>query len=181
MPPYLPDLRYLDLTSEEKTLFGQFRNHSLSGAIVKNTGFPDNADILNLDPQSPYGLYHLPGGPEFAPIGIPGHHYAYYATIDGRPIDEAGVKKYILTKVGQLIKLFGFKPLKTKASFAAFSYHSPYQMHVTADAIKNGFYRKLVALQGKKRTWWTGATFVTHDSSRIWNYTECQVIPHLLR
>jgi hypothetical protein len=43
---------------------------------------------------------------------------------------------------------------------------------VPTGAIKAGFYRKLYALQGRNRTFYTGAAFHTHDSSLLWQFTE---------
>jgi hypothetical protein len=56
--------------------------------------------------------------------------------------------------------------------FAVSSNHRPFELSVDADAVKDGFYRDLYSLQGKKRTWWTGAAWHTHDSSLIWRFTE---------
>ena len=44
-----------------------------------------------------------------------------------------------------------------------------------------GFYDDLYALQGYRSTWYTGAAFHVHDSSRLWNFTETTVLPGLLK
>lgn len=56
--------------------------------------------------------------------------------------------------------------------YAIFSSHTPYELYVSTKEIAGGFYNRLFALQGRKNTYWTGAAFVTHDSTLIWQYTE---------
>lgn len=58
------------------------------------------------------------------------------------------------------------------AYFAASAVHADFEMSVGAEAIRNGFYRELYGLQGKRNTWYTGATWHAHDSSLIWRFTE---------
>jgi len=56
--------------------------------------------------------------------------------------------------------------------YAIFSSHTPYELYVSPSAIAGGFYNQLLALQGKRNMYWSGAAFVTHDSTDIWQYTE---------
>jgi hypothetical protein len=62
----------------------------------------------------------------------------------------------------------------------AFSNHSPYWLMVGAEATKAGFYQKMYALQGKRNTFWTGATWRAQDSSASWKYTKDIVLPALI-
>nr|BFF21828.1 hypothetical protein GCM10025730_53490 [Promicromonospora thailandica] len=43
---------------------------------------------------------------------------------------------------------------------------------MSAEAVRAGFYRRLGSLQGRNRTFYSGAAFHTHDSSLIWQFTE---------
>jgi len=79
------------------------------------------------------------------------------------------------------VKAAGFPPAPGPASFAAFSDHSPFEVAVSTDAIKGGFYQQVNALQGKHQTWWTGAAWQTEDSSLIWNFTEYNILPQLVK
>jgi hypothetical protein len=60
----------------------------------------------------------------------------------------------------------------TTPEFAVFASHSPFELTVPAGAIEAGFYQKLYSLQGRHRTFFTGAAFHTHDSSLLWQFTE---------
>jgi hypothetical protein len=90
------------------------------------------------------------------------------------------VKKDILQKTSKLVKAFEFPPVNGTPEFVGFNNHSPYELTVSTDAISNGFYDKLNALQGKRNTWYTGATWQEHDSSLIWNWTEYTLLPRML-
>ena len=53
-----------------------------------------------------------------------------------------------------------------------FANHSPYEVYVSAEEIAKGFYNRLFALQGERKTYWTGAAWVTHSSAAIWDFTD---------
>jgi hypothetical protein len=57
------------------------------------------------------------------------------------------------------------------ANIVAFNSHSPYELTVSPKEIKAGFYKDLYALQGYQNTWWSGAAFLAHDSSGLWQFT----------
>jgi hypothetical protein len=63
--------------------------------------------------------------------------------------------------------------------FVEFNNHSPFELTVSSEAIKGGFYGQLNKLQGERSTWWTGATWQAQDSSQIWNWTEINILPKL--
>ena len=59
----------------------------------------------------------------------------------------------------------------TTPEFAAYNSHTPYELRVSADAIAEGFYKNLTALQGQRHTYYTGAAFNKHDSGDLWAFT----------
>jgi hypothetical protein len=69
--------------------------------------------------------------------------------------------------------------LQVEPEFVTFSNHSPYNMMVGGEATRNGFYKQLYALQGKRNTFWTGAAWRAHDSSSSWAFTSRSVLPAL--
>jgi hypothetical protein len=60
-----------------------------------------------------------------------------------------------------------------------FNSHQPFWLTVPPAKIASGFYNELNALQGKRNTWWTGATFVAHDSTQIWDWSHNTLLPGL--
>jgi len=54
------------------------------------------------------------------------------------------------------------------------------QLHVSAEAVKAGFYKDLYALQGQYGTYWTGNAWASDYSPLLWAFTETRVLPGLL-
>jgi hypothetical protein len=172
IPPKVDNLFGFDLDATELSLFGQFGNSAYYTGVLRNTGIPDNLSLNNTGTNTPYHLPPLPGVYSISPTGIPGLHSVKY----GSPVQlsETQVKANILADIKRL-RAAGSIPATTVPStpeFAVFASHSPFELTVPTGAIKSGFYRKLYALQGRNRTFYTGAAFHTHDSSLLWQFTE---------
>ncbi len=168
IPPKVDNLTGFDLDATELSLFGQFRNSAYYTGVLRNTGIPDNLSVNNIGQDTPYRLPVLPGVYSISPTGIPGLHSVKY----GSPVQlsETQVKADILAAVRRL-GTAGTIPTTTP-EFAVFASHSPFELTVPVSAVRSGFYRKLSALQGRNRTFYTGAAFHTHDSSLLWQFTE---------
>jgi len=54
----------------------------------------------------------------------------------------------------------------------AFKGHNPFELTVGPGDIAAGFYRELSALQGRRRTFHTGAALHSQDSSLLWRFSE---------
>jgi hypothetical protein len=87
-------------------------------------------------------------------------------------LSETQVKADILTDIKRLRSAGSIPPASSSPEFAVFASHSPFELTVPTGAIRSGFYKKLYALQGRNRTYYTGAAFHTHDSSLLWQFTE---------
>jgi hypothetical protein len=168
IPPKLYNLGGFDLDGTELSLFGQFGNSAYYTGVLRHSGIPDNMAVTNIGADTPYHLPALPGVYSISPTGIPGLHNVKY----GSPtqLSDAQVKADIVASVKRL-RTAGTLPTTTP-EFAAFASHSPFELTVPTNAIKAGFYRNLYALQGRNRTYYTGAAFHTHDSSLLWQFTE---------
>jgi hypothetical protein len=170
VPPKVDNLVGFDLDATELSLFRQFGNSAYYTGVLRNTGIPDNLSVTNLGQDTPYRLPVLPGVYAISPTGIPGLHSVKY----GSPVSlsETTVKADILAAV-QRLRAAGTIPASTATpEFAVFASHSPFELTVPVSAVRSGFYRKLSALQGRNRTFYTGAAFHTHDSSLLWQFTE---------
>jgi hypothetical protein len=168
IPPKLDNLFGFDLDTTEASLFAQFGNSAYYTGLLRNTGIPDNVSVNNIGDGTPYNLPSLPGVYSISPTGIPGLHSVKYGS--PRQLSETQVKADILAGVKRL-RTAGTIPTRTP-EFAVFASHSPFELTVSPTAIRNGFYRRLYALQGRNRTYYTGAAFHTHDSSLLWQFTE---------
>ncbi|EON68696.1 hypothetical protein W97_07954 [Coniosporium apollinis CBS 100218] len=171
IPPKPKNLRSLDLDSTERSLFSQFTHAGYYSALLCKTGIPDTARIRNIGAHTAYNLPILPGVYYFAPTGIPGLHAVKY----GSPVEmsDEQVKADMIATLERL-KTAGTVPSATpeRAEFVVFRSYAPFELRVPAGAIEAGFYKELYKLQGRRRTFYTGAAFHAHDSSLLWLFTE---------
>lgn len=85
---------------------------------------------------------------------------------------DASVKAAILSAIAKTKTAAGTNTkIADPGEFAAYNNHSPYELRVSAAAVKGGFYKQLTSLQGRGNTWWTGAAFNKHDSGDLWAFT----------
>jgi hypothetical protein len=168
IPPKLDNLAGFDLDRTESRLFGQFGNSAYYTGLLRGSGIPDNVSVNNIGDGTPFHLPPLPAPYSISPTGVPGLHSVKYGS--PRTLPTAQVKADILAAVRRL-RTAGTVDTRTP-EFAVFASHSPFELTVSPSAIKNGFYRELYGLQGRNRTFYTGAAFHTHDSSLLWQFTE---------
>ncbi|KAF3767282.1 FAD/NAD(P)-binding domain-containing protein [Cryphonectria parasitica EP155] len=168
----------LALTPEEVRLFSQFEDVQYWAAVLNVTGLPAGDAFLNIDLGAPYAI--VPEPLDYGFVGAPDIddlYVTYYSSTQSKSTEE--VQEIILQDLSRFAKKNGFK-ITGSPSFAAFDSHSPYQLTVSASHIKDGFYNKLNALQGRDNTWWTGAAWQAQDSSLIWNWTEYTLLPKIV-
>ena len=179
IPPKLSNLGFLDLDSDDQGLLGQFNNSYYWDAVLQNTGIPDDVSVSNVNPDAAFNLPAMPGTIGISTTSIKGLHAAYYNS--PKYISDAEVQAEMLATVDRVRSSLGYSTPKDKPVFAGFHNHSPFVLTVSTEAIKYGFYKKLLALQGKSNTWWTGATWMNQATATTWRYTEEHVLPGLLK
>lgn len=162
---------FLDLDSTESSLLAQFNNSYYWDGVVRNIGIPDNTSFANVDLSVALNLPTMPALYQIESTSVPGLHSLYFSSPYYIPDSE--VESQILTTIAALVEAAGYpSPANGSTELVAFNSHAPFECTVSVDAIKGGFYARLNGLQGRRRTWWTGATWEAHDSSQIWNWTE---------
>ena len=171
--PLIENLGALDLSSEEKSLFSQWSTVGYFAGVIEHAGI--TAVLNNFNPAQPFGFATLPGLYNISP-NVAGKLTFYGASLSSISSSDA---RQLLLKQIRTLEAGGVIPAaETKVLF--FTNHSPYQLRVGAQSVKDGFYRDLYGLQGKRATFWSGATWAAHDSSLIWEYTEREVIPSVI-
>lgn len=167
-PPLLPALAGFDLDARERSLFAQFRTKAYWTAVARMTGLPPEVDIANTGADTPY---HLPVLPGIYGVGLTGVPDLYNVKYGGdHPLSALEVRADILGELRR-IATAGTYPLRVER-LEVLKSHSPFELHVSAPTIAGGFYRRLYGLQGRNRTFYNGAAFITHDSGVIWRFTE---------
>ena len=168
IPPKLQNLHGFDLDPTERALFAQFKNAGYWTGLLRNTGLPPTTSFTNVAAHTPFNLPVLPGAYVIGPTADPGVSSVFYGSPTTLSDDQ--VKADIIAEVHRLQKAAGVQ--QTEPNFAIFSSHTPFELTVDVKAIRDGFYRKLYALQGRRGMFYTGAAFHTHDSSLLWQFTE---------
>ncbi|KUJ10350.1 FAD/NAD(P)-binding domain-containing protein [Mollisia scopiformis] len=166
--PTLSNLAPFDLADSESDIFGKFKYTQYVTSILNNTGIPSNVSINGIDPSLEFSIPAPPALYGTVTTGLPGLQHAYYIATDPSTTDSE-IEAAILSQVKN-IQFPGKR--SSNPDIVVSSNHQPFTLQVGADDIKDGFYKKLYALQGKRRTWWVGATWHTHDSSLIWRFVE---------
>lgn len=180
IPPKYENLSpFLSLDNNERSLFSQFNNTYYWDMMLKNTGFPTNASLNNLNLDA---ALQIPAMPAVYNIGavskIPGTFAAYYGS--ATPLTEGQVKAAVTETFDRIRAAQGWADPVEGLEFAGLNSHAPFVLTVPTESIKAGFYDKLLALQGEKNTWFTGAAWQNQASGELWDYTEAQVLPGLI-
>jgi hypothetical protein len=102
----------------------------------------------------------------------------YYGTKLGQILSDDEAKSAIVADLKRYQTVNGLEP--TEPEFVAFSNHSPYYLMPSSEATKAGFYKDMYALQGRRNTFWSGATWRAQDSSASWAFTKNIVLPSLV-
>ncbi|KAI5461758.1 hypothetical protein BGZ63DRAFT_386588 [Mariannaea sp. PMI_226] len=183
IPPLKKNLQHagFSLSSEEAELFGKFEGFLYGSAVFEYSGIGTRKDYINVGTKTPYNLPTFPGSYSFKPLvgKKPTNKIVTYYGGLNTSLTEKEIKHVIgdqLQNLGKAGSIGHGKP-----EFKFFTDHAPYHIHVSAEDVKNGFYKKLYALEGQRSTFWTGAAFVDNDSTLIWTWTEEFLLPRILK
>ncbi|KAF2090563.1 amine oxidase, flavin-containing superfamily [Saccharata proteae CBS 121410] len=170
IPPTLSALRPFDLDSAEVAIFSQWNTSNYWTGLLKCSGIPDTDTILNIGANTPYNVPNLPATYTFYPSGIPDVQHVYYGTPYVQ--SEQEVKDTIFAELDKIKAAHTLNTTTQSTTFDILSDHAPFELVVPAKQIADGFYKDMYALQGQRRTFWTGAAWHTQDSTLLWQFTE---------
>lgn len=176
IPPTLDNLAGFDLSADERALFAQWQDVPYYVGVTAGTGLPDLTNFINANLTSPVGLPTTPLVWRLESVGVPG--YQTVKVIGER--DSAAAQALVTAAVGRLGRALNATTTSTTTTFAAWEQHDNLQLHVSPEAVRDGFYQKLYALQGVNGTYWTGHAFCSDYSPLLWQFTEKRVLPGLL-
>lgn len=177
-PPKIRQLAGYDLSTDETELFAQFFDNRYYVSLLNNTSLPTNMSYTALNPNQPYELPHLPGIYGIGPTGASSLLQVFYGS--PTPLPTKDVQADIPAKVKRLAFAQGFNHTTAEPDFVAFTAHTPFNLMASNEAIANGFYKRLYALNGQRNTFYNGAAWQAQDSNSVWEYTESYILPILL-
>ncbi|KAI0528501.1 amine oxidase, flavin-containing superfamily [Xylaria digitata] len=124
VPPVVDGLTGFDLSDEERKLFGKFHANGYYTGLLNNTGL--NESIWNIGPGRAYSIPALPG-PYGMALTAEGLTQVYY------------VKADVISHVKAVQHARGIVTDGSEPSWLAFSSHSPFNLMVSNDDIKQRF------------------------------------------
>lgn len=166
IPPTMENMEPLDLEAPERKLFEKWQWKNYYVAVVNNTGIPDRLNVANVDPSQPYTLPVPPFQWQLEFMGVPG--YVTSKLIAESSFSPRDARDLILADIG---RMSGVYPIQDP-DIVNFANHAPSVMRPSSEHIRNGFYRRLYALQGRRNTYYTGRAFCSDYSSLLWAYTD---------
>ncbi|KAJ5082084.1 beta-cyclopiazonate dehydrogenase [Penicillium argentinense] len=179
IPPKLTTLIPFTPDHRESTLFNEFTSAGYYTSLVRKTSLPANLSTSSVGPDAPFSVAQLPGPYSVSPTSVDGVFTVKYGA--QHPLPEEYVQGDILDFISKLQNNGFSGNYSGRANLLRFNSHVPFELTISPGRIAAGFYRDLYALQGYRNTWYTGAAFHVHDSTRVWNFTEAFVLPGLLQ
>ena len=177
-PPTLDNLCGFDLDRTEESLLRRFRPNAYYTGVLKLQGVPAGLSVTNSNAHTPYNLPQLPGIYGLNPTLVPGlWNVKFGSTV---PLSEFEVKATIVSQIRRLSDPTYFPTRPRVLDISIFAAHAPFELNVRGDDIAQGFYGALNDLQGRNRTYYSGAAFQCHNSSLIWRYTKDTLLPLVL-
>ncbi|KAK6226879.1 flavin-containing superfamily Amine oxidase [Colletotrichum tabaci] len=177
IPPTLDNVGAYDLTAEESGLFSKFSALGYWAAVANIPGL--NTSLTNVGARTSFNQPVIPGPNGIDGYGSPddfvvmvGFRDTAYSDADGQAVVRGN-----LATLGAV----GAVPADAaeRATFPFSSDHGPYNLRVSAEEIRAGFYRRFLALEGARNTYWAGAALTGHNSALVWNVNLGTVLPGL--
>ncbi|EFW17079.1 hypothetical protein CPSG_06347 [Coccidioides posadasii str. Silveira] len=167
MVPTLRNLDPFDLDQKEESVFRQWMWKNYYVGIVKNSGLPEKASIVDVDPTKAASLPHMPFVWHLDYMGVPGYHAV--KIVGDSEFTESEAKDLVFGGIRRM-GAAGTFPI-SNPELATWRRHIPLTLAVSNEAVKGGFYRDLYALQGHKNTFYTGLSFCSDYSTLLWDFT----------
>ncbi|KAE8417923.1 hypothetical protein BDV36DRAFT_283382 [Aspergillus pseudocaelatus] len=172
-PPIPENLKGFDLSPEEISLSTKLLWKTYYVAVLKNTGIPNNINVQNVDPDQNPG--NLPLAPfQWALQDMGPNNYLASKTIGDMNFTDTQARDLIVADLHRM-GTAGTFDIREDWEIAVFGNHNPTSLMVGVEDIRDGFYRRVYDLQGKRGTFWTGLTLVSDYSALLWQYTESVV------
>lgn len=186
IPPTASNLQpFLDLHQDEFSIFSKLNASYYWNSIVKNSGLPANLTLTNISPAAPLAIPAVPGVYTINMTPFPGVVCPLYGS--DHALSDAAVQADILATIKRIREGFNTSSsssstteIEAEPEFVEFNAHNPFHFTVSPEEILGGFYDRMEALQGQRKTWFTGAAWSKPASSAIWNFTEYQILPGLM-
>lgn len=166
-----------DLDADESALFDKFSWETLFVGVVGNTGLPEDVTGIR-NAQADDDTLHLPNGSFCDAIQRSGDRDLFTTRIIGTAdLTADGAKAVLARSMGNIASAGTYAT--SAVSLLAFADHGLTVPKVTSEELRDGFYNKLYALQGRRNTFWTGLTWAPDYTPILWDFTE-KILPQIV-
>lgn len=181
-PRYADLAPFLDLRSNEEKITKEFANIHTWTCILNGTGLPLDTGYQLVDPSNESGIPPLPETLGISQSGIKDVEARAFWWSTATEISREKAESSLL-RTAYFVQgaLNATSPAGEKPTVNGLLDHSPYFLHASREAIANGFYKDMNAMQGQYNTYWTGAAWESESSAAIWAFTEEVMLPALLK
>ena len=176
IPQTLKNVAHFDLRPTEKSLFSKFSTLGYVAGVANIPGVDYNLQNVGALTRA-----HTPVTPGSNGYNIPPGFSGQFLL--GVAFDHADYTlehaKAVIRKELASLATAKAVPADTakKVTFPKLANHAPFELHVSAKEIGDGFFKDLCQLEGERNTYWTGAAFAGHNSGLIWQWNEAVVLP----
>ena len=168
IPPILSNMSPFSLDQHEHRLLSQITGTPYYCGLVSNTGLSTAHRYINAGTNTQYHQPKFPGAFRLYPTAVEGIFLYWYGSLTSQTQPE--IEANVAASIKDLQRTTVNATQGTTPDFLAFANHSPYHPSVPAEAVRNGFYNDMYALQGYRNTWYVGGLFV-FSSGQLWNST----------
>lgn len=175
IPPVLKNVGSFDLDKSEHELFSKFSARGYVAGVANISGL--DIGLQNVGARTPVNTPIIPGTNGFYSTGSP-NQFSFGVGFDSYEVTSKDGEKVIHKELTTLATAGAVSDdAVKKIAFPFISNHSPYALRVSAKEIADGFYHKLIALEGSHNTYWAGATFSGQNSALVWAWNNGTVLP----
>ena len=186
--PTLDNVAPFDMDEQELDVFSKWIHTREYVGVVQHPSLPFNTSIVNI-PDSARGMDltalptfpfqprfdHLPGSADlFSVIVVMS---ADSTSEDAMRLVEDHLKNMI---TADTLPTAGSTEESMYPTIVAWGDHGPMHVHASNEEMKKGFIQRQYALQGGRSTYFTGAAWVGHFTTVVWEFNEA-ILPQLLR
>ncbi|KAJ5154686.1 uncharacterized protein N7500_010125 [Penicillium coprophilum] len=176
IPPTLENMMPFNLSPQEHRIFSKWTYMGYYTLVLNNTGLPDGYQWINAnDSSATYHIPQQPGASQITSTRTPGVFYVWYRSpshMTRMAVEKATIRAIQNIQMAHNLTI-------TSPQIIKFESHTPFKLSVSAQAIRDGFYRDLYALQGNRSTWYTGAALISHNGGVIWKFTK-ELLPKIV-
>ncbi|KAK2924666.1 Amine oxidase [Fusarium oxysporum f. sp. vasinfectum] len=175
IPQTRANTKMFDLCEKERKLITKFSAFGYVAGVAHIPGLENG--LQNVGALTPANIPLVPGNNGYFQTGSP-DDFLIGTAFDNTDYTLEDAKALVRKELTTLARVGGAPAdAAEKCTFPMLEDHAPYYLHVTGHDIAQGFYRDLIALEGYRNTYWTGAVFAGHNSGLIWNWNDGTVLP----